>query len=350
LVSPEGKGVREGIYGLVEEHPRRREMMKCFVLSVCLISFVFSFDFPAARTVQAQTYPSRPIQLIVPNTPGSSLDTIARLLAERLGKILETEVIVVDKPGASATLGTDLVAKGKKDGYTLLYANTSAVVYSKATNPETVPYDPVKDLEPLGLHCFFAVGVFVQEKSPWKSITELLDYARKNPEKVRVGTPGVGSIDHFNIELLQSLTGARFTHVPFKGSGGHVALLGGHIEVVGQSIPTCLPHVRSGTLSPLLLSMKMQEFRNVPTLTAAGYKQELLSGWFALYGPAGISEEVKRVLVPAIEKAIKNPDLKSKMEDQGYIIDYRSPEELKKLMISDYETARAVALRIGMSK
>jgi tripartite-type tricarboxylate transporter receptor subunit TctC len=325
-------------------------MMKRFILVLGLISFVCGLDLPAARTAQAQSYPNRPIQLIVPNTPGSSLDTVARLLAERLGKILETEIIVVDKPGASATLGTDLVVKGKKDGYTLLYANTSAVVYSKATNPGTVPYDPVKDLDPLGLHCFFSVGVFVQEGSPWKNINQLLDHARKNPEKIRVGTPGVGSMDHFNVELLQSVTGARFTHVPFKGSGGHIALLGGHIEVVGQSIPTCLPHIRSGKLNPLLLSMKMPEFPLVPTLTGAGYKQELLSGWFALYGPAGMPEEVKRVLVPAIEKAIRTPELKSMMEDQGYIINYRSPEELKKLMISDYETARAVALRIGMGK
>jgi tripartite-type tricarboxylate transporter receptor subunit TctC len=278
------------------------------------------------------------------------LDTIARLLAEKLAKLLDTEIIVLDKPGASATLGTDLVVKGKKDGYTLLYANTSAVVYSKATNPDIVPYDPVRDLEPLGLHCFFALGAFVQEKSPWKTIAELLDYAKKNPDKVRAGTPGVGSIDHFNLELLQFLTGARFTHVPFKGSGGHVALLGGHIEVVAQSIPTCLPHVRAGKLNPLLLSMRMQDFPNVPVITELGYGQELLSGWFALYGPAGMTEEVKRVLVPAIEKAIKSPDLKSKMEEQGYIIDYRGPEELKKIMISDYETARAIALRIGMSK
>jgi tripartite-type tricarboxylate transporter receptor subunit TctC len=324
--------------------------MKRFILVVCLIFSVCAFDLPIARTIQAQSYPNRPIQLVVPNTPGSSLDTVARLLAEKLGKIIETEIIILDKPGASGTLGTDLVVKGKKDGYTLLYANTSAVVYAKATNPEIVPYDPVRDLEPLGLHCFFSLGTFVQESSPWKTMTELLDYARKNPTKVRTGTPGVGSIDHFNLEILQSLTGARFTHVPFKGSGGHVALLGGHIEVVDQSIPTCLPHIRAGKLKPLLLSMKMQEFPNVPTITELGYKQELLSAWFALYGPAGISEEIKRVLVPAIEKAIKSPDLKSKMEEQGYIVDYRSPEELKKLMISDYEAARTIALKIGMSK
>ena len=309
-----------------------------------------AYNSLASPYVRAQAYPNRSIQLVTPNSAGSALDTVSRLLAEELGKILGTQIVVVNKPGASATLGTDLVVKSKKDGYTLLYANTSAVVYAKATTPEIVPYDPVKDLEPLGLHCFFALGTFVQEGSPWKTINDLLDYANKNPEKIRVGTPGQGSTDHFNLEILQSLTGTRFTHVPFKGGQSHVALLGGHVEVADTYIPLCLPHIESGKLRVLLMSKKMQQFPNVPTITELGYKQDLLSAWFALYAPIGIPEEVRRVLVPAIEKAIKDPDLKSKIERQGYIVEYKPPEELKRIMIADYETARMIAVKIGMTK
>lgn len=315
-----------------------------------LIFTVFVYNLLTSPSVRAQAYPNRPIQLVTPNSPGSALDTVSRLLAEELGKILRTQTVVVNKPGASATLGTDFVVKSKKDGYTLLYANTSAVVYAKATTPEIVPYDPVKDLEPLGLHCFFALGTFVQEGSPWKTITELLDYANKNPEKLRLGTPGQASIDHFNLEILQFLTGARFTHVPLKGGHAQIALLGGHVEVANTNMPLCLPHIDSGKLRVLLLSKKMQGFPNIPTITELGYKQNLLSPWFALYGPAGIPEEVKKVLVPAIEKAIKNPELKSKIEKQGYIVDYGTPDELKRIMIADYEAARTIAVRIGMSK
>ena len=309
-----------------------------------------AYNFLASPCVGAQAYPNRPIQLIIPNSAGSALDTVSRLLAEELGKILGTQIVVLNKPGASATLGTDLVVKSKKDGYTLLYANTSAVVYAKATTPEIVPYDPVKDLEPLGLHCFFALGTFVQEGSPWKTINELLDYGKKNPEKLRVGTPGVGSINHFNLEILQFLTGARFTHVPFKGGQSHVALLGGHVEVADTNIPLCLPHIDSGKLRILLLSKKMQGFPNVPTITELGYKHDLLSAWFALYAPINIPEEVRKVLVSAIEKGIKDPELKSKIEKQGYIVDYKTPDELKKIMTADFETARAIMVRIGMGK
>ncbi len=328
----------------------REEFMKHRSLIGILMAVASSYNFLASPPVQAQSYPSRSIQLITPNSAGSALDTVSRLLAEELGKVLGTQVVVVNKPGASATLGTDLVVKSKKDGYTLLYANTSAVVYAKATTPEIVPYDPVKDLEPLGLHCFFALGTFVQAESPWKTITELLDYANRNPEKLRLGTPGQASIDHFNLEILQFLTGARFTHVPLKGGHAQIALLGGHVEVANTNMPLCLPHIDSGKLRVLLLSKKMQGFTSIPVITELGYKQNLLSPWFALYGPAGIPEEVKKVLVPAIEKAIKNPELKSKVEKQGYIVDYGAPEELKKTMIADYETARTIAVKIGMSK
>jgi tripartite-type tricarboxylate transporter receptor subunit TctC len=318
-----------------------------FITILLLVVYGISIGIP---TIQAQPYPNRPIQLINPGSPGSATDIAGRLLAEKLGKILETQIVVVNKPGASSTLGTDLVVKSKKDGYTLLYANTSAVVHAKATTPEVVPYDPFRDLEPLGLHCFFSLCIIVQEGSPWKTITELLDDAKKNPDKLRLATTGVGSIDHLNLEILQFLTGARLTHVPYKASALPIAVLGGHVEAASLAIPLALPHIHSREVRVLLLSKKMQEFPNLPTIPELGYKDDLLSPWFALYAPVGISEEVKRVLVPAIEKAVNNPELKSKMEKQGYIIDYKPPEELKKIMIADYQTARSVAVRIGISK
>jgi tripartite-type tricarboxylate transporter receptor subunit TctC len=258
---------------------------------------------------------------------------------------------VLDKPGASSTLGTDFVAKSKKDGYTMVYANTSAVVYARATNPEAVPYDPAKDLEPLGLHCFFSLTVTVQENSPWKTFNELIDYAKKNPGSVRFSMHGHGTIDHFNLEIIQSLTGTQFTMVPFKGGATAItALLGGHVDVSCIANSLSGPHVKAGKLRILLLTNKMREYPNVPTITELGYKQDLLSAWFALYAPAGISEEVKKVLVPAIEKTIKNPELEAKIEKLGFIVDYKSPTELKRLMMSDYETARSLAVKLGLSK
>jgi tripartite-type tricarboxylate transporter receptor subunit TctC len=302
--------------------------------------------------VQAQPYPSRPIQLVVPNVPGSVLDISARLFAEELGKILGTPVVAINKPGASGTLGTDVVVKSKKDGYTLAYTNVAALVYARVLNPETVPYDSTKDLEPLGLHLYFPIAVTVQESSPWKTFPDLIDYARKNPGKLRAGTRGVGSTDYFNMEITQSLTGAQFTHVPFKGGESVItAVLGGHVELIYDALSKSTPHVDSGKLRVLLTTKKAPDYPKIPTITELGYKQDLLSPWYAVLAPAGIPDEVKKVLVPAVEKTIKDPELKAKVEKlEGFIVDYKPPAELKTLMIEEYEKGLAIAEKVGLRK
>ena len=312
---------------------------------------VWILNIGIAGNLQAESYPSRPINLIVTMDPGAGADTGGRHLADEMSKILKTQVIVVNKPGAGSTLGADFVAKSKKDGYTLLYATASSTVYTKATNPEIVTFDPVKDLEPLGLHCFFPVTMVVQEASPWKTFGELIDFAKKNPGSVRVSVPGQGNIDHLNVEIVMSLTGAQFTVVPFKGAGAAMtALLGGHVEVAAVSIPLAAPHVKAGKLRNLLLSNKLREFQDAPTLTELGYPQDLLYPWFALYAPSGVPDEVKKVLIPAIEKAVKNPEMASKLEKLGFMIGYRSPAQLRDLQESDYARARPLALKLGLGK
>ena len=324
--------------------------MRYFILVISLFSIVYVFGI-GAPTLQAQPYPNHPIQIVVPNDPGSVGDTAARLFVDEFSKNLKTPVIVVAKPGASSTLGTDFVAKSRKDGYTIVYANTSAVVYARATNPEIVPYDPARDLEPLGLHCFFPLTVAVQESSPWKTFDQLVDHAKKNPGSVRFGLHGQGTIDHFDLEIIKSLAGAQFTVIPFKGAAATTtALLGGHIDAVVVANGLVSPHVKANKLRMLLVTNKMGEYPNVPTITELGYNQKLASAWFAWFAPAGISDEVKKVLIPALEKTIKNPELEPRLEKLGLVVDYKPPEELKKIMMSDYETARALAIKLGLSK
>lgn len=301
--------------------------------------------------IHAQPYPNRPIQLIIPSVAGSQGDISGRLLANELTKILGVQIVVLNKPGASLTLGTDTIVRSKKDGYTLGYTAATPLVYVPVTNPDTVPYDPKKDLEPLGLHVFFTMTVTVQEGSPWKTFGELIDYAKKNPGKLRVSTIGVGSIDHFNIEIVQALTGAQFTMIPFKGGEAVVtALLGGHVEVTYDAFSKLIPHVNTGKLRFLLISKKMPDFPNVPTLAELGFKQDLLSTWYGMFAPAGIPAEVKKVLVPAVEKAVKNLEIRAKLEQMGFVVDYKSPAELKKLVTEDYDTAYGIAVRIGLRK
>lgn len=326
--------------------------MKRFILIliVGLFSFICTLGLITTMT-QAQPYPNRPIQLIIPATPGAALDITGRLVAEGLGKILGTQIITINKPGASMTLGTDAVVKSKKDGYTLLYANTTAIVYSRVPAPDIVPYDPVKDLEPLGMHLWVPLVVAVKEDSPWKTFSELMYYAKQNPEKLRVSSHGEASIDRFNVEIWQSLTGTQFSHIPFKGPPEAVtALLGGHVEVTSTALTLALPHYNAGKMRILLITRKYPELPNIPTLTELGYKQELGAGWFAFYAPAGVAEEVKKVLVPAFQRIATNPEMKSKIDKMGFVVDYKSPPELKKIMIEDYEAAVAIAIKTGLRK
>lgn len=321
------------------------------LISIHILSFVVFGLSIGIPMIQAQPYPNRPIQLIIPGAAGSILDIAGRLSGEELGKILGTQLIPVVKPGAGFTLGTDFVARSKKDGYTLTYTNSSAIVYARVVSPETVPYDPDKDLEPLGLHLFIPNAIAVQASSPWKNFGELIDYAKKHPNELRVSTTGVGSTAHLNLEIIQSLTSTQFNHVPFKGGESVItALLGGHVEMTFDAINKITPHVESGKMRVLLLTNKMSALANIPTMSDLGYKQELFSSWFGMYGPAGLPEEAKKVLIPAVEKTFKNPELKAKLEKMEFAVQYKSPAEQKKLAAEGYETALGVAKKIGLIK
>ena len=323
-------------------------MRRCIIIGLLLGIYTVGLTI---STAHGQSYPNRPIQLIDPMDPGTTGDITGRLLAEELGKILGTPVIVINKPGAAMTLGTDVVARSKKDGYTIGYTNTSAIIYTKVSSPEIVPYDPFKDLEPLGLHVFFSNVLAVRESSPWKTFSDFVDYAKKNPGKIRLATPGVGSTSHFCLGMIESLTGAKFTHIPLKGTQAMITnLLGGHQEAIITAPSQVIPFVEEGQVRALAVSKKMPGLPGVPPLTQLGYKQDLLSAWFALYAPAGVPEAVMKILVPAIEKAIKTPEMRPKVEKLGFIVDYKSPAELRKIMTEDFEIASDIAVKIGLRK
>jgi tripartite-type tricarboxylate transporter receptor subunit TctC len=302
-----------------------------------------------APAVHAQPFPNRNIQLIIPYVPGATGDIKARFLADELEKILGTKIIPMNKPGAASILGTDAAARSKNDGYTMVYASAAGLVYAPASSPEIVKYDPVKDLEPLGLHCFFPHVIAVGGDSPWKTFPELIDYAKKNPEKLRVSTVGISSTPHFILEMIQSITGAQFIHVPFKGGESVMtAVLGGHVEVTCDGYAKVKPHADAGKMRVLLVTDKLPWLPDVPTITELGYKQKLVTTWFGLFSPAGIPEDVRKVLIPAIEKAVKLT--KPKIDNMGSLGEYKSPSELRKLIAEQYEVAYALAVKMGLRK
>jgi tripartite-type tricarboxylate transporter receptor subunit TctC len=303
-----------------------------FITVFACILFVIFMTQPAT----AQTYPSQPIQLIVPMTPGDTADLAGRAIGAELAKILKTPVIINNKPGGGATVGADFVAKGMKDGYTLLFANSN-IYYAHAMNPEEVPYNPLTDLDPLCLAISTPLTVAVNADAPWKTFQELIDYMKKNPGKVRGSSTGMGGVGHFNFEVITSETGAPVNMIPYKGaSPAMIALMGKHVEVSILSLSLIYPHIQAGKLRALLISKKVPELPNVPTLKQLGYKNDLSSVRFAFYGPVGLPDSVKKVLVSPLEKAVKAPEVVKAMAQIGAMEDFVPGPEFKKMMADEY--------------
>ena len=310
------------------------------------ISFFLCFVLGHSPS-QAQTYPTQPIQMVIPLSPGDTVDLAGRAIATEMSKILKTPVIVVNKPGGGGTIGADSVVRSKKDGYNLLFA-ISGIYYAYAVNPESVPYNPFTDLDPLCSAVSVPMMMPVQADSPWKNFGELMAYMKQNPGKVRGSSTGAGSVGFFNFEVIRMETGNAINMIPFKGaSPALTALLGGHVETSALTLGLISPHVRAGKLRVLLTSQKVPEFPDIPTLKQLGYKRDIMSIRFSFYLPAGVPDSVKKVLVPAVEKAVKTPEVVNAIQQIGTIEDFLPGEEFKKIMTDEYEMVRKLMKTSG---
>jgi tripartite-type tricarboxylate transporter receptor subunit TctC len=313
-------------------------MKKCawFLIGVPFFFCLVLWHHP----IQAQTYPTQPIQMVIPLSPGDTVDLAGRAIATEMSKILKTSVIIVNKPGGGGTIGADSVVRSKKDGYNLLFA-ISGIYYAHAVNPESVPYNPLTDLDPLCSAVSVPMMMPVLADSPWKNFGELMTYMKQNPGKVRGSSTGVGSVGFFNFEVIRLETGNAINMIPFKGaSPALTALLGGHVETSALTLGLISPHVKAGKLRVLLTSQKVPEFPDIPTLKQLGYKRDTMSIRFSFYLPVGVPDSVKKVLVPAIEKATKTPEVVNAIQQIGAIEDFVPGEEFKKMMTDEYGMVR----------
>jgi len=301
--------------------------------------------------VAAQSYPTSPITLVIPLAPGDGSDVGGRAMAEELAKILKAPVVPVNRPGAGMAIGTDSVVKARKDGYTILITPNAALVSGRIMNPDTISYDPLKDLTPLGGVTRTPVILVVRSDAPYKTLPEMIEFAKKNPGKVRVASVGPGSVGHFSMEMLNALTGAGLTHVPFKGGApGITAVLGGHVEVGAFSVGATSSHLKSGALRGLVVSSKSPAFPEIPTMTELGFRQNLPGIWFGFYGPAGMPAEVTKALVPAIEKVMKDPAIAAKLAPLGMVQDYTPPEKVMAEIREEHRTLEELAKKAGLVK
>ncbi|MDQ0138464.1 Bug family tripartite tricarboxylate transporter substrate binding protein [Cupriavidus necator] len=283
-----------------------------------------------------EPYPSRPVTIVVPYSPGGTTDIIARLAAQYLTETMGKSFVVDNRPGASGTIATALVAKAAPDGYTLL-ANEVGQTATPALYPN-LKYDPVKDLAPITLIAETPVVLGVTQHVPANSLKELLAYGKLHPGALNFGSGGAGSGPHIAGELLKQVAGVSMTHVPYKGSGAAVTdLIAGQIQLLSSAAPTISPHVTSGKIRAFAVAgpRRVPSLPNVPTAAEAGLPAFQFSIWFGLAAPKGTPAEIINKLNGALQAMVKNPAMRDKLAAAGADPVGAGPEAFGKRIASE---------------
>lgn len=289
--------------------------------------------------VQAQSYPSRPVRLVVPLSPGGFADTPTRMLAPRLSEQLGRQFFVENKPGAGGTIGADFVAKSAPDGYTLLVTGTPHVI--SAHLYKKLPYDALRDFTHIALIASGPYALVVNpQKLPVSSVRELITAARAQPGKIDFASSGNGSAQHLVGALFNSTAGIDLNHVPYKGSGPAMQdLIAGQVGVSFAGVPNVLGHVRSGRLRALgvTTATRWSELPDVPTLAEAGVPGYEATLWLNVSGPAGMPADIVQRLNNEIAKALKDPEVQNNFRTGGVDAVWMGPQELNAFMRAEYE-------------
>jgi tripartite-type tricarboxylate transporter receptor subunit TctC len=302
----------------------------------------------AAAGATAQSYPNRPIRMVVPLSPGGFADVPARVIAPRLSEALGQSVFVENKPGAGATIGTDFVAKSKPDGYTLLFTGTPHVI-SPALY-KNLPYDPLKDFTPVMLVASGPYVLVVNPQLPVRSVQELIAAARAQPGKIDYASSGNGSAQHLVSALFTTMAGIDLNHVPYKGSGPALQdLISGQVKVSFAGIPNVMPSLRSGKLRALAVSTPKRslDLPEVPTVAEAGVPGYDATLWLALLAPAGTPEEVVQKLYADGARTLREPEVQKAIAASGVEVSVMGPRELPAFLQSESDKWGKVARESG---
>jgi tripartite-type tricarboxylate transporter receptor subunit TctC len=267
-----------------------------------------------------QPYPSRPIRIIAQFTPGTSTDIMARVVAQKLSASFSQQVIVDNRPGAGGVLGTEIGAKATPDGHTLTMAVSSAfginpTLYSR------LPYDAVKDFEPIINLALTPQTLMASMSAPFKSVKEFVAIARDKPGTINYASLGSGSTSHLTSEMFRSAAGIKINHIPFKGSGdAHTQLIGGQIPVMFDAIPAAMPHIKSGRLRGLgIATLKRSPFLpDLPTIAESGFPGFEAVGWIGIAAPAKTPAAVLDKLNAELQRMLNEPDVKERLNTLAF--------------------------------
>jgi tripartite-type tricarboxylate transporter receptor subunit TctC len=263
-------------------------------------------------------WPAKTITLVVPFAAGGTTDIVGRAVAQKLGEALHQTVVIDNRAGAGGTSGASTVVKSPPDGYTLLLATIAHTMAPSIY--KTLPYDFVKDLDPIGLVAFTPNVLLVNPAIPANNVQEFIAYIRSHPGKVNYGSAGKGSTEHMSGELFRSMTGTDILHIPYKGGAPMMTdLMSGQIQMAIETSPSAAPHVRSGAVKALAVTTLKRSgaYPGVPTLDEAGVKGFDVTTWYAIMAPHGTPAAVQARLHSELEKLLRQPELQKRFEEQG---------------------------------
>ena len=301
-------------------------------------SALFSAILVLCGSAVAQTYPSQPIRFIVPFTPGTGMDIIARHVGPKLTERLGQPVIVENRPGASGNIGAEAVAKSAPDGHTIMVGANTLVI--AANLYKDVPFNPLKDFAPVTLAATTTMVLVVNPQTGIDSVRDLIAKAKAQPGKLTYGSPGIATPHHMAMELFKDLTGTDLLHVPYKGSAGAVTdLVSGQINVMFLPVHQVLPYKEAGRLKMLAAAgaKRHSAAPDLPTLGELGIKgAEVADIWYAFYAPKGVPEAIIAKLNTELRAILAQPEAKSVFQKVGLDVTSSTPEQLFALMQRDY--------------
>lgn len=325
------------------ELPLRRRLL-CTLCAAAVACF-------AASTVQAQSYPTKPLRLIVAFPPGASSDLVGRIIVQKAGEFLGQQIIADNRPGAGGNLGLAAAAKSAPDGYTMAIATASIAVSPSLY--KNLGYDPVKDLAPVARLTVIPNIMLIHPSVPAKTLREFISLAKASPGRLNFGSGGLGTTNHLANEMLMHLEKIRMVHVPYKGvTQAAVAMTSGEVDTVVMPVSTALPLIKSQRVRPVavLTDERVPVLPDVPTGTEAGVKGFTMPLWYGMFAPAGTPAEYVNRMSGALVKALETPDVRERLKAMSVDPWPGGPKELAKLLQEDIERYGAVARAANIPK
>ena len=306
----------------------------------------------AGTAADAQPYPARPIQVIIPFAGGSASDVVTRILLERASKSLGQPFVVDNRPGAGGNVGTLQASKAAPDGYTLV-GTGSGPVASNTTLYKDLGYDPEKDFEAVTMIGVFPIVVVASAKLPVKTLSELIAYAKERPNQLNYGSVGIGSSQHLSGAYFEQVVGVKLTHVPYRNIAQYTPdLIAGSVPLGFQWLPNVLAALNSGGANALAVASKtrMKALPNVPTTAEAGLPNYDNSGWFMMLAPKGTPKPIIAQLNKEFTAALQDPAVQARFTEQGAEVLTATPEELTKLIATEIAKWRDIINKAGIER